>query len=119
MVKVTGEVVTADGKPCDGALVVFHPQAPEKVNDPKPVATTDENGRFILTTHQLEDGAPEGEYGVTVVWNKAVSDGKMSLSGEGGAVTDQLGGRYGDPQAPKLTATVKASESNDFKFEVK
>ena len=118
MAQVTGEVLTKDGQPCEGALVVFHPQSEAQVNDPKPVATTDSNGRFALTTHELNDGALPGEYGVTVVWNKAESEGKMSLTGEGGGVTDQLQGRYGDPRNPKLTATVVPGGPNEFKFQV-
>ena len=120
MVPVKGEVVTADGVPCDGALVVFHPQDEGKVNGPKPVATADENGQFVLTTNQQDDGAEPGKYGVTVVWNQPAKESKFSLSGEGGGGgPDKLGGRYGDPSNPLLQAVVEAGKDNKFRFEVK
>jgi hypothetical protein len=106
------------GQPVAGALVVFHPLDKGRENDAKPVATTKDDGSFALTTFDEGDGAPAGEYGVTVVWNEQPKAGKMSLSGEGGSGTDRLGGRYGDPRSPKLKANVKADGTNDFAFEV-
>lgn len=107
------------GAPCDGALVVFHPLASDRVNDPKPVATTDANGNFSLTTFALDDGAIEGDYGVTIVWNVPDKEAKFSLSGEGGGGgTDKLQGRYGNPSSPKLKATVKAQDGNTFNFDL-
>jgi hypothetical protein len=117
-VPVSGTVVTKAGKPCDGALVVFHPTAEGQINGPKPVGTTDENGKFILTTEVLNDGARVGHYGVTIVWNKPSKEASFSLSSEGGGGgADQLAGRYGDPSNPKLFADVVDGES-DLRFEV-
>lgn len=106
------------GTPCDGALVVFHPLAADRINDPKPVATTDAMGNFSLTTFELNDGAIEGDYGVTIVWNVPDKEAKFSLSGEGGGGTDKLQGRYGDPSNPKLKATVTARDDNVFTFDL-
>jgi len=119
-VPVTGVVLTEDGQVCDGALVVFHPRDPGLENTAKPVATTDGEGKFVLTTYSQGDGAVPGDYGVTIVWNKATGGGKLSLSDEGGGAggPDQLKNRYGDPREPKLFATVKPDEDNSLKFEV-
>jgi hypothetical protein len=114
-------VLTEDGQVCDGALVVFHPRDPGLENSAKPVATTDGAGKFVLTTFSQGDGAVPGDYGVTIVWNKATTGGgKLSLSDEGGGASgpDQLKNRYGDPREPKLFATVKADADNSLKFEV-
>lgn len=120
MAVVNGQVVTADGDPCGNALVVFHPRGEGKVNGPKPVATADDQGRFVLTTHVKDDGAEPGEYGVTIVWNQPEKESKFSLSGEGGGGgPDKLSGRYGDPSNPKLTAVVEPGKENSFRFEVK
>jgi hypothetical protein len=111
--------VTSNGKPVGGALIVLHCKDKGRENDPKPVATTKDDGTFALTTFESDDGAPAGEYGVTIVWNEKPKAGKMSLSGEGAAVQDKLAGRYGDPRNPKLSASVTAAGPNQFTFDVK
>jgi hypothetical protein len=116
-----GVVKTSKGEPCAGALIVLHPQEKARLNDPKPVATADANGNFVLRTHTEDDGAQPGEYGVTVVWLWSVSGAKeFSLSSESGAgSTDRLGGRYGNPKDPKIKVTIPASgdKSLDIKVE--
>ncbi|QDV11110.1 hypothetical protein CA51_09700 [Rosistilla oblonga] len=113
----SGTVRTDSGTPCDGALVVFHPQESERINDPKPVATCDDQGKFTLTTFQKDDGAEPGKYGVTVVWQAKVKAGRLSLSSESEPVgKDQLKGKYGKPASPLLTAEVTAGSPNTFEF---
>ena len=112
---VSGKVMFR-GKPCDGALVVFHPTAKGRENDPKPVATVAEDGTYKLTTFEANDGAPEGDYGVTIVWNEKAKDKKFSLTGEGATGADKFAGRYGDPRNPKQKASVKSSGTNQFDF---
>jgi hypothetical protein len=104
--------VTFKGQPCGGALVVFHPAEKGRENDPKPVATTKDDGTFTLSTFGENDGASAGEYGVTVVWNASAKSGKLSLGSEGDGGADKLGGRYGDPRSPKLKASVTAAGPN-------
>ncbi|MGL6076063.1 MAG: hypothetical protein ACRC8S_18045 [Fimbriiglobus sp.] len=116
--KASGKVMTKSGKPCDNALVVFHPLDPSRVNDAKPVATTDKEGNFVLQTYAENDGAMEGEYGVTIVWNGSSKAPKLSLGGEGSTSPDLLQGRYGDPRAPKIKEKVTAAGPNEFKLTV-
>ena len=116
---VAGRVVTKDGSPCDGALVVFHPSAPGRGTDAKPVGKTADDGAFSLTTYEAGDGAVPGSYGVTVVWPGKPKEAKMSLSGEGGGGSvDRLAGRYGDPASPKITADVPKEGLPDLVVEV-
>jgi hypothetical protein len=119
-VPVKGTVKTKKGQPCSNALVVFHPTEAERINGPKPVATADNDGRFVLTTTVLEDGAMPGEYSITVVWpGKSAAAGKMSLSGEGEAVgADQLKGKYGNPSQPLLKASVPSQGLPELILEV-
>lgn len=118
-IATSGSVRTAKGMPCDGAFVVFHPQEESRVSDPKPLATCDDQGNFILTTFRAEDGAEPGKYGVTVVWPGKVKQAALSLSSESSpSGKDQLKGKYGKPAAPKLTAEVTAGEPNTFEFVV-
>src|SRR5262245_26228369 len=63
---VTGKVLV-DGKPAEHATVTFHP-AGGGADAPKPRATVKADGSFALTTHTTGDGAPAGEYAVTVEW---------------------------------------------------
>ncbi|MFN7733780.1 MAG: hypothetical protein ACK5OB_17925 [Pirellula sp.] len=119
-VPARGVVKTKSGTPCEGALVVFHPQEKGRVNDPKPVATADASGNFVLTTMALNDGAVPGDYGVTVVWpSKSNGERELSLSGEGGGGgADQLGGRYGDPRTPAIKLTIPAQGNTDIQLQV-
>ena len=55
-----------DGKPVAEALVVLHPASGNVEGNQKPMAQTDEQGRFALTTYAPDDGAPSGEYTITV-----------------------------------------------------
>lgn len=47
-------------------MVVFHPLTPSAEAPQKPLAYTDAQGQFALTTYRSNDGAPEGEYAITV-----------------------------------------------------
>jgi hypothetical protein len=112
--------VTHKGQPAAGALVVFHPAADarEKEIGGKPFGKVKPDGTVAVTTYQEGDGAPEGEYGVTVQWTEAAPAGKLSLSGEGGGTRDKLGGKYGDPRAPKFKVTVKRGDANQVELKL-
>jgi hypothetical protein len=115
-----GVLKTKGGRPCDNALVVFHPLDVSRVNGPKPVAKTDGEGNFVLRTFSENDGALPGEYAVTVVWpGKDAKAGKMSMTGEGEAVgADQLKGKFGDPSKPLLKATIPTKGATDLSLVV-
>ena len=105
-----------------GALVVFHPSDPgrEKQIGGKPFGKVAEDGTLKLTTYASGDGAPEGEYGVTIDWRPPPEEGKFRLSSEGGMSTppNKLQGRFSDPNKPFTKVTVKAGADNNFTFEV-
>ena len=82
---VRGQVLY-DNRPLAEALVVFHPLESAAANHPRPLAHTDQNGRFELTTIQRRDGAPAGEYAICVeqrqvrlVGEETVRDGRNLL----------------------------------------
>jgi hypothetical protein len=58
--------VRFNGQPLAEALVVFHPQSGGAPGTPKPFAQTDAQGNFRLSTRTAGDGAPAGEYHITV-----------------------------------------------------
>jgi hypothetical protein len=115
---LSGEIKTEQGVVCAGALIVLHPQEQERLNDPKPLAIADAEGKFVVRTHGEADGAEPGEYAITVVWPQPAGGNgtkQMSLSDEGsqvGSGPDQLNNVYGDPKTTKLKVTVK-SEANE------
>jgi hypothetical protein len=114
-VKVAVKVLYRQSTPARGAFVVFHPADPDlqKRIGGRPFGYAGDDGTVSLTTFQEGDGAPEGDYVVTVVWEKK-KDVKDGLTFEGGGAADMLEGRYGDPKVPKLKATVKTGQTNDF-----
>jgi hypothetical protein len=67
---VTGQVVV-NGQPAAGAMVVFHPKD-QAAGLPTPNAVVDKQGNYTLSTYAASDGAPAGEYVVTVVWRLMV-----------------------------------------------
>ena len=58
--------VTFKGEPMPYAIVTFYPTGQPFAQALKSRATADENGYYQLTTYELNDGAPEGEYGVVL-----------------------------------------------------
>ena len=116
---VTGHVFFQKKTPAAGAFVVFQPatDALEKSMAARPFAKVESDGSFTLTTYEAGDGAPEGEYGVTVVWAPPVASKGPRITDGDAALPDKLGGRYGNPKKPALKASVKQGD-NTFEFEV-
>jgi hypothetical protein len=70
---VTG-TVTINGTPAEpGVLVWLHPQFTESDKYPiHPKGETTDGGAFVISTYNSGDGAPEGEYVVTIDWPQRV-----------------------------------------------
>src|SRR5262245_17492557 len=64
---VRGKVLF-DGQPAAGARIQFHPVTPSE-RAKYPSAKVEADGSFALTTFENKDGAPPGEYLVTVRWD--------------------------------------------------
>jgi hypothetical protein len=121
-VPAAGKVTFKKKTPAAGALVVFHPADPEfeKRIGGKPVGKVKDDGMFALTTYEPDDGAPEGEYGVTIDWRGKPKDAKFEVGfGDGkGSGQPLLSPKYGDPQHPAFKVTVKKGQPNEFTFDV-
>lgn len=105
VVRVQGKVLV-NGQPADGARVVFYPQVTEVdgLPMPTPSANTDASGVYHLESYEPQDGAPVGEYSVTVVWPEPPPPNAEALG-----VYDQkdrLKNRFTTPTKSGLTATV-------------
>jgi hypothetical protein len=92
------------------ACIAFHPVDHEKSQGRCPVAMTKQDGSFELTTYTLHDGAPEGDYAVTVTWlyNSILVD---ECEGLDLLQHDRLRGKYADPQTSTLQVTILPQEN--------
>jgi hypothetical protein len=107
---VRGQVLIND-KPAAGATVFFYPVE----TDPDAIApygVTDESGHFTLTTYLTFDGAPAGEYVVTIR-----APGKSTRPDEEQG-PDWLKGAYTDPKTSKLHATVEKKDNELAPFQL-
>jgi hypothetical protein len=104
--------VLVDGKPAKGAAVSFHPREAVGGRPHLPTGQTDENGEFRLSTFVTDDGAPAGEYEVTVVW--PVRYNPISTLWEG----DKLSGRYADKGKSTLRVSVEKGPQQLPPFEL-
>jgi hypothetical protein len=135
---VSGRVLQ-HGTPVAKAMVVFHDKRPtEDVHKlPIPRATTDADGTFHLSSYTHNDGAPAGEYLVTVILNAStalpsepVASEASSKTGDG--IADQvsvdpestpaprnlLQNKYADPETSGLEAIVAESNNDLPPFEI-
>jgi hypothetical protein len=99
------------GKPPAGAQVVFHPIGSPNKDALRPAGQVDTDGKFVLTTFAAKDGAPAGDYEVTVEW--WVSPGPDLPA------VNKLPTLYGRTQSSKLRATVSAGTNQIQPFELK
>lgn len=56
------------GKPAAGAILSFHPLNDVGPMTARPRSTVGSDGVFELTTYATNDGAPKGEYIITIYW---------------------------------------------------
>jgi hypothetical protein len=107
-------VLTVNGEPAANASLAFHP-LDRNVNVSCPVGRSDARGVFHLTTHSHFDGAPPGDYAVTIVWPE-----ESSLIDECNCSDilqhDRLKGFYANAEQTEFRVTVKRS-ANSFRFD--
>jgi hypothetical protein len=109
---VTGKVVLPGGKPVEHATVVLHPVNDADPEAVKPRGKVGKDGTFALTTYEGQDGAPAGEYRVTVeLW---LASGK----GDDGP-TSRLPAKYARPETSGLTATIAPEPTSLKPIELK
>ena len=80
----------------------------------RPVGQVDKNGYFTLTSYANGDGAPEGEYQVTVVWYLATR-----TSGDDTIARNYLPEKYSRAQSSQLRVNVPKGGAELQPFELK
>ena len=94
------------------ARVSFHPSSGSI--KAAPYAEADPDGAFRPSTGLTGDGAPAGDYTVTIVWPEITVDHGEEIAGP-----DRLGGRYNSPRSSNLKVTVREGENSLPPFELK
>lgn len=108
--EVSGKVVLG-GAPVANATVIFHPNFDLGVDVSKPRGTTNDQGVFTLSTYGANDGAPEGEYEVTVEQWTTTSPDRGPES--------RLAPKFGKPKESGLTAKVSTGKNELPAFDLK
>jgi len=105
--KVRGQVFAANKKPAAGAMVTFNPVKPDPNDPARPIGKVDEQGNYVLTTYVEGDGAPEGEYVITITWPVAK---KTPFDPEG---PDRISGKLARPESSPHKFTVEAKPDQE------
>lgn len=103
--------VMINGVPASGAIVRLYPTSPQPhVTSPViPTGTVQKDGTFELTSYRTGDGAPEGDYRVTLEW----PDSKLNAS-KGGMPEDppdRLKNRFANPERSTIQVHVAPGEN--------
>jgi hypothetical protein len=96
------------GQPAAGAVVYFHLKDNKDPSRPVPSGTAGPDGTFRLSTFGTEDGAPPGEYVVTVYWPESGPASGKEKAASRDSPADRLGERFAKPGPNSPTATVEA-----------
>lgn len=104
---VSGQV-SVNGERAIGAHVTFHRVGETNPKAITPYAVVEGDGWFRPSTIDAFDGAPAGQYVVTVTWPTITVEGGEEIEGP-----DRLQGRYATLRSPAATVTVVEGE-NEF-----
>lgn len=100
--------IQLDKQPLTDAMIVFHPLDSDAPDVQKPLAYSNKDGDFELTTNQPNDGAPPGEYAITVELRELKQDGDQMIRDGRNLLPE----RYRDAAKSGLKFTVEP-ESNE------
>lgn len=106
-IPVTG-LVLVDDKPAEGVMLTFHPDGGWDTAQPTETkAMSDKEGKFAASTYEIADGAPKGNYTLTIEWPTL---NKISMTFDG----DALGGKYSKPAKSEYKLEVISGQSVDL-----
>lgn len=106
--------VLVDGKPAEGAIVALYAQDTSEPLEVAPRGHVKADGSFAVSTFGKEDGAPAGEYKVTVLWLPPDAREQMMS----GRFPNKLPAAYGDPKTSGLSVQVKPARNEVPPFEL-
>ena len=106
--------VRMNGQAANHAQVNFIPVGDAGPDAVHPIGEVDGQGRFTLTSYVAGDGAPEGEYRVTVAWFLA-----SGRPGDDGPPLNYLPAAYALPESTPLHAVVGKGGAELQPFDLK
>ena len=101
---VRGKVLF-QGRPAAGAWVIFHPKGGD-LSSPRPRGKVNERGEFTLSTYEPNDGAPQGEYAVTIELRPVVN-----ARGDVDVGANRLPAKYSSPGTTAVIASVQPGQT--------
>jgi hypothetical protein len=113
LVPVQGKVVY-QGKPLANALVVLHPLSSHASANLVSHASTDSSGTFTVSTYDANDGAPVGDYKVTVECYKLLGSNGQLQPGP-----NFLPPKYSQTQTSTLAISVNELKQEQHVLELK
>lgn len=102
-----------EGKPITPATVVFHPV--NSAQKERPAGKTRQDGVYKLSTYGDKDGAPPGEYIVTVTWTPAIN----KPDGDSEPGPNKLPTKYSKPETSDLKAKIVEGGNDIETFDLK
>jgi hypothetical protein len=99
--------VSFKGKPLGESVVVFHRVGGDVEGNQKPMAITKADGTFELTTYSTGDGAPPGEYAITVERRALTTGGEEAVRNG----PNTLPPKYASPQSTDIKFTIIEGEN--------
>lgn len=99
-------VVTLKGRPISDAQLYFFPQDVQLPETVRPKAQSSEGGKFEVWTYAQGDGAPAGNYKVTVVRNAVVVSQNTIV-----AKTNDLPGKYSTVDTSDIVVAIAAGQN--------
>jgi hypothetical protein len=108
--------VRFQGKPANHAQITFHPVNDKSPDAIRPVGIVDEQGNFTLTSYKQGDGAPEGEYQVTIQWFLAVKT--QTRAGSDYVSVNHLPIRYARADTSGLRVSIAKGKNEIPPFEL-
>lgn len=104
--------VTFKGQPMPGAMLVLNPKTPTE-SVPAPRAQVDKDGNVKVSTYDGGDGAPAGEYVVTVQWYKPIKNGNDVVAGP-----NVVPRKYSQATSSDLVVQIAEGGANSFDFKL-
>ncbi|WP_152053487.1 hypothetical protein [Tautonia marina] len=104
-------VLRVGGEPAAGAFLVFHPT---DGSEERPRAQVGPDGTFRLSTWSEGDGAPAGDYAVTVEWWKLRFEHGEAVPG-----ANVIPPQYTSPEQSPLKVTVIEGENRLEEFQIR
>lgn len=112
-VPVSGKVLV-NGKAAEGVSLSFHPLN-QPHNSVPGTARSRADGSFDVTSFLPGDGAPPGEYAVTVIWPDRYA---TDPGGQEYPVGDKLGGAYSRKDSTPIKVTIREGENHLDPFDL-